>query len=50
MNFWDWPCEMFFSECTVLVVIGVSGGAIVLGLAVWMVAMSINDIRKMLRK
>lgn len=24
MNFWDWPCEMFFSVCTLGVVLGVT--------------------------
>lgn len=23
MNFWDWPCEMFFSKCTFDIVAGI---------------------------
>lgn len=37
MNFWDWPCEMFFSECTAHVVVGILSVVILLSVAVCMV-------------
>ena len=40
MNFWDWPCEMFFSECTAHVVVGISSAVILLSVAVCMVAIA----------
>jgi len=50
MNFWDWPCETFFSECTIQVAIGILSVVILLAVAICMVAMATYVIKKVIGK
>lgn len=50
MNFWDWPCETFFSECTIQVAIGILSVVILLAVAICMAAMATDVIKKVIGK
>ncbi len=46
MSFFEWPCDLFFSSCTTMVVIGVSATIVVVVGSTCFVKSMIMDMKK----
>lgn len=46
MNYFEWPCDLFFSQCTALVIIGICATIVVVVGSAFFVKSTIEDIKK----